>query len=110
MSLDPAMVAASTFADLPADETARWAAKASVHSLPSFKEKLTYAGYNDVDVHYILTERDQVVPPELQSGMIELIQKSSGRQVVVHRLDSDHGPVISRFEDISAIVEKVAKS
>lgn len=107
MNIDPVVNGSLTFSDLPPEQGLEWAHRMSSHSTASFKEKLTYAGYNDVNVHYIICEKDKIIPAEVQMGMVEMIKASSGRDVQVHKLDCDHAPIVSRTEDLSAILEKV---
>lgn len=48
MTLDPKGHATHTFSDLPFDEAFELAKQMPEHSTPSFREPLTYPGYNDV--------------------------------------------------------------
>ncbi|KAK9781136.1 hypothetical protein SCAR479_04957 [Seiridium cardinale] len=107
MTLDPVVNGALTFSDLPTEQGLEWANKMAGHSTATFQEKLTYAGYNDVNAHYIVCEQDKIIPQEAQYGMIELIKTSSGRDVTVHKLDSGHAPIISQPENVSIIAKKV---
>jgi pimeloyl-ACP methyl ester carboxylesterase len=107
MTLDPKGHASSTFSDLPADEALELAKQMPEHSTPSFKEALTYPGYNDVEVHYIVCEQDKIIPPMYQRGMIEAVKMSAGKDVKVHSLDSGHVPVISQPDNVSKIVKKI---
>lgn len=99
-----------TYSDLPDDEAMKWASTMDVHSVPSFKEKLTYAGYNDVDVHYILCGKDKIIAPEHQQAMIGLVEQSSGQAPTVHKLESDHCPVVTHQEELASIVKTVLSS
>ena len=107
MSLDPNIIAMSTFGDLPPEGGLEWAQSMDAHSVLSFKEPLTYPGYCDVNVHYILCEKDVVIPPDAQAGMIELIKTASGREPTVHKLNSDHAPIASRPDEVAALVQKI---
>jgi pimeloyl-ACP methyl ester carboxylesterase len=110
MTLDAEVNASLTFSDVPAEQALELAKQMDVHSTPSFKEKLTYPGYNDVEVHYIVCEQDLVIPPVFQRGMIEGIKASTGRDVTVHTLESGHVPISSQPENTSKIIEKVIKA
>ncbi|KAM0195690.1 hypothetical protein ACHAPI_006242 [Fusarium lateritium] len=89
------------------DEALELAKQMPEHSTSSFKEPLTYAGYNDVEVHYIVCEQDKIIPPMFQRGMIEGVKMSAGRDVKVHSLDSGHVPVISQPDNVSKIVKRI---
>jgi pimeloyl-ACP methyl ester carboxylesterase len=109
MTLDAEVNASLTFSDVPAEQALELAKQMDVHSTPSFKEKLTYPGYNDVEVHYIVCEQDLVIPPAFQRRMIEGIEASTGRDVMVHTLESGHVPISSQPENTSKIIKKVIK-
>jgi len=109
MSLSAAENAPLTFSDLPENEALKWANRMSVHSTPSFKEKLTYPGYNDVEVHYIFCEEDKIIPPPFQQAMVELIKTSSGNEVKVHSLQSGHCPTHSQPDNVANILKEVAQ-
>ncbi|KAF4338936.1 hypothetical protein FBEOM_7112 [Fusarium beomiforme] len=107
MTLDPEGHAKYTFSDLPFEQALELAKQMPEHSTASFREPLTYPGYNDVDVHYILCEQDQIIPPQFQRAMIEGAKALSGREVTVHNLDSGHVPVISQPDNVSKIVKEI---
>ncbi|KAF4448761.1 hypothetical protein F53441_7868 [Fusarium austroafricanum] len=99
-----------TFSDLPADQALDLAKQMPEHSTPSFREPLTYAGYNDVDVHYIVCEQDRVIPPQFQRAMIEGVKLSTGKDVAVHGLDSGHVPTISQPDNVSKLVKEIIQA
>lgn len=106
---DPSESGPLTFGDLPEAEALKWAESMNVHSVPSFSEKLTYAGYNDVDVHYILCEKDKIIAPEHQQAMIGMIEQSSGQAPTVHKINSDHAPTVSHPDELAKIVKSIVK-
>ncbi|KAF5670026.1 hypothetical protein FHETE_4709 [Fusarium heterosporum] len=110
MSLKPEGHATATFSDMPYEEALDLAKQMPEHSTPSFREPLTYPGYNDVDVHYIVCEQDKIIPPMFQRGMIEAVKMSTGRDVTEHSLDAGHVPVISQPDSVSKIVKKIIGS
>ncbi|EWZ83528.1 hypothetical protein FOCG_16929 [Fusarium oxysporum f. sp. radicis-lycopersici 26381] len=107
MTLDPKGHATHTFSDLPFDEAFELAKQMPEHSTPSFREPLTYPGYNDVEVHYIVCEQDQIIPPQFQRGMIEAVKTSSGREVTAHSFDSGHVPTVSQPDNVSKVVKEI---
>lgn len=111
MSMKPGIESTFTFSGLPDEEALQRSSTMESHSLLSFKEKLRYAGYNDVDeVHYILCEEDKIIPPEFQAGMIELIKTSSGKDVTVHKIKADHAPNVSQPEKMTELVKGIISS
>ena len=75
--------------------------------LKSFQDKLTYPGYNDVEMHYILCELDALIPPVAQEAMVSLIKESSGKEVKVHRLAAGHAATVSAPEKLAEIVKTI---
>jgi hypothetical protein len=110
MTLDIETTGRRTFSDLPDDLAIKEAQKMSVHSMLSFQEKLQYPGYNDVEVHYILCENDQIIPPEFQGSMVELIKTSSGREPIVHKIKADHAPPASQPDLMTNLVKEIFAS
>ncbi|KAI9147425.1 putative hydrolase R7 [Paramyrothecium foliicola] len=109
MRVTPEGNAPLTFSDLPSDKALEFAKQMAEHSTPSFKEKLSYPGYNDVEVHYIVCEEDRLVLAEHQLGMIEFLKTSTGKAINVHRLQSGHAPVISQPENVAKIVSEITR-
>ncbi|PNP73414.1 hypothetical protein FNYG_13241 [Fusarium nygamai] len=107
MSLNLEDNAPLTFSDLPAEESLAWAKEMPDHSTASFKEQLTYPGYNDVEVHYIVCEEDKIIPPEHQYGMIEFLRSSTGNEVKVHKLNSGHAPNASKPDNLAQIIKGI---
>lgn len=108
MWLEPVANAKDNFSDLSTEEGVAWAKKMPEHSTASFGGELTYAGYTDVPVSWLFTEKDRTVKPETQEVCISNIEQSSSKKVDVHRLDSGHFPFLSRSSDVSRIIRKVA--
>jgi hypothetical protein len=96
-----------TFSDLPEAEAVKLAQGMGTHSKRSFEEPLTYAGYNDVEVHYILCTKDKIIAPEHQEAMVAIVEQSSGRKVKVHRIESDHVPNVSHAEELLGILKEI---
>lgn len=62
------------------------------HSAISFGDPLTYAGYKDVPVAWLLCEEDRCIIPSVQQNSIDLIEKVSGNKVEVTKAAFDHVP------------------
>ncbi|KAI1304800.1 Alpha/beta hydrolase fold-1 [Xylaria venustula] len=87
--------AATCFSDLPREQGLYYHSQFAQHSAVSFTNKLTYAGYKDVPVSYLLCEEDLVVPPEIQRREIEMIETETGSKVDVTSIKSGHCPNVS---------------
>ncbi|KAI3391176.1 hypothetical protein diail_7797 [Diaporthe ilicicola] len=107
MSIEPIANAPLTFSDLPKNEALDWAKLMLEHSTASFKENLGYAGYNDVEVHYIVCEDDMIVPAEFQHAMVETAESSSGCSAVIHSIKSGHVPILSQPDSVVEILKQV---
>jgi pimeloyl-ACP methyl ester carboxylesterase len=105
LALDPVPSGPITFSDLPLERALELAKGMSPeHSTASFKEKLSYPGYNDVQVHYVLCEEDQLLPLEAQQSTIESVKGFTGKDVVVHKIKAGHAPTSSKPDDVTKIV------
>ena len=104
----PEPSAALSFSDLPLEEGVAWILKFPQHSAISFTNELTHAGYKDVDVSYLLCEKDLVIPPAIQRAGIEMIEKESGRKVDVTSIPRDHCPLARHPDEVADWIVKVA--
>jgi pimeloyl-ACP methyl ester carboxylesterase len=104
MTISPEHNAPITFSDLPPERALEMSRQMPDHSTPSFREKLTYPGYSDVQVHYVVCEEDKLILPEHQKGMIEFVKGFTGKDVVVHKLQSGHVPTTSQPDNVAKVV------
>ena len=84
-----------------------WASKLQQHSALSFADKATYAGYNDVDVHYIRCTNDGSLPAEGTKRILAVIQESSGKKPTVHELAAGHYPHLSKPDELTHLIKKI---
>lgn len=101
-------LAAICFSDLPPAEGLAWASKFSQHSAVSFTNELTYAGYKDVPVSYLLCEDDLCVPAGVQKKGIEIVERECGKKVEVTGIRAGHCPTVSQPEKTIEWILKVA--
>ena len=95
------------YSDSPAEEALRLAKQLPQHSTASYKEALTYPGYQDAEVHYIICEEDQLVFTEYQYGMMELLKGMTSGEVGVHKIKSGHTPNLTQPDTVSGIVKRI---
>jgi hypothetical protein len=108
MWLEPVGNAKDNFSDLPTEEGIAWAKQMPEHSAISFGGEITYAGYNDVPVSWLFTEKDRTVTPKTQELCIEIIEQSSGRKVDVQKINSGHFPFLGQTDAVVQIIERAA--
>lgn len=65
------------------------------HSAASFASPLTYAGYKDVPVSYLVCENDNSIVVGTQRAQIEMIERESGNKVDVTTISAGHAPTQS---------------
>lgn len=94
---------------LPKEEGEAWAGMMTAHSAVSFGDPLTYAGYKDVPVSYLVCEEDSVIPAGSQNRMINLVEQEGGRKVDVTRIPAGHAPNITATEAVVDWITHVAK-
>jgi len=92
--------ASLTFNDISLEEGIKWTEKFHGHSVLCFGDALTYAGYQDIPVSYLVCENDLVIPIKNQRDGIELIEKVSGRKVDVTSIQTGHVPMVSAPEKV----------
>ncbi|KAI0176149.1 alpha/beta-hydrolase [Hypoxylon sp. FL1284] len=92
--------ASLSFSDVPRDEGEASVRKLTKHSAVSFTNPLTYPGYKDVPVSYLLCEDDLSVPAEIQKKGIDMIQRESGKDVDVVAIKAGHFPPISKPQQV----------
>ncbi|KAL2107061.1 hypothetical protein VUR80DRAFT_5732 [Thermomyces stellatus] len=73
-------LAALSFSDMPKEEGGRWARKLVKHSSASFEGPLTYAGFKDVTVSFLLCQHDKLIVPKIQRAEIDMIERETGRK------------------------------
>ena len=95
-----------TFSDLPFEEAKDWVRKMPYHSALSFEGKLTYPGYNHIPVSFVFCQKDVILPPGFQRGVIENIERESGNKVDVHYLNTAHCPNVSAPKELADVVIK----
>ncbi|RAL04557.1 alpha/beta hydrolase [Aspergillus ibericus CBS 121593] len=100
--------AAACFSDMPPDEGLAWMQQFTRHSAVSMVNPLTYAGYKDVPVAYLLCDGDRIVPPGVQQQAIDRIASESGREVDVTVIPTGHVPVASAPEVVVDWIVRVA--
>ena len=90
---------------MPKNKGEFWAAKLAKHSSISFANPLTYAGFKDVPVSYLLCENDRAIAPQVQKAGIDMIEKESGNKIDVTSIPGDHvAPLSSKTEVVEWIV------
>lgn len=83
------------------------------HSALSFGNELTYGGYKDFPVSYLVCEDDLCIPATVQRDGIEMMERVSGRKVDVTSVKADHVPNVSAPQILAdwfvAVAEKFAR-
>jgi pimeloyl-ACP methyl ester carboxylesterase len=108
MTLTPAC-APFVYSESPVEEALKLAKELPQHSTVSYQDQLTYPGYKDVEVHYIVCERDELVLPEYQFGMIELLKGMTNGQVGVHKIRSGHTPNLTQPDTVTKIIKQIVE-
>ncbi|EXJ69546.1 uncharacterized protein A1O5_07582 [Cladophialophora psammophila CBS 110553] len=101
-------IAQATFPDLELDKAVAVVKHMTRHSAVSFAGEITHAGYKHVPVSYIVCENDMIIPPEMQRGYIEKIQRESGRDVDVHTLNTGHAPNTTAPDQLANVIVRIA--
>ncbi|KAI9147379.1 putative hydrolase R7 [Paramyrothecium foliicola] len=105
---DDKLVATVVFSDIPPKEGMALAPGLVNHSAASFSDPLTYAGYKDIPVFYLVAEGDRSISPQTQRSQIEMIERVSGRKVDVTTTQAGHVPNITASNDVINWILSVA--
>ncbi|TAQ90333.1 hypothetical protein B7494_g1354 [Chlorociboria aeruginascens] len=96
--------------DLPVEEGNYWVGKLEQHSLKSLREggELSYSGWLDVPVWFLVTTDDKSYPLEFQRMVVQSA-KDAGGNITVREVESSHSPMLSKpKETVDFITEAVA--
>ncbi|KAI0472908.1 Alpha/beta hydrolase fold-1 [Xylariaceae sp. FL0804] len=93
------------YSDLSAEERDRCAALMLPMSQDAIETPVTYtvADVPDLPKYYMVTERDETVPPEAQRAVASAIPN-----VTVLSIDAGHSPFISQLDRFVELIEQVA--
>ncbi|KAF0639322.1 hypothetical protein NXS19_006691 [Fusarium pseudograminearum] len=97
------------YSESPPEEALKLARELPQHSTASYRDQLTYAGYKDAEVHYIICEQDKLVFPEYQFGMLELLKGMTNGKVGVHKIQSGHAPHLSQPDNLTKIIRQIVE-
>lgn len=90
------------FNDVPHEEAQKWADKIYPEPTAGWEKPLAYMGWRDIPSHYIICEKDRLVPP----GVQESLGKLAGSTLV--RMNAGHFPQISQPEELARIIGHIA--
>ncbi|KAF3920151.1 hypothetical protein AA313_de0203582 [Arthrobotrys entomopaga] len=95
--------------DLPEDERKYWADKLVKCPAVAQLTEVTYPGYAYHPGTYLLCEKDQGIPVELQEKMVKDVEDGYNVEIRRVRCDAGHSPFLSQPKTIVDIVERIAQ-
>ena len=97
------------FHDLPEAESQHWSSLLKPHGLRAMWSTQTYAAWQDIPSTYVICNLDRVMPIQKQEEMIKYTKQVQPKAFnVVERIESRHGPILSKLDDLVTIVERAA--
>ncbi len=105
---NPAFSASRMYDTWPEDRGVAWAKASPRHSALSFASPLTYAAYKDIPSSYIFCEQDGILPPVVQEHYINNIKIATGKEVDIHKLNTNHVPNLTATEDLAKVIVNIA--
>ncbi|RGP67717.1 hypothetical protein FSPOR_5907 [Fusarium sporotrichioides] len=92
--------------DLPEEEAKYWVTKLTPQALTSVTDgyEVSYEGWKDVPVWYIMTAEDKNIPLEIQKMFAQSAEKA-GADLVVREIASSHSPMLSKPDDTVKCLE-----
>ncbi|KAK3702362.1 hypothetical protein LTR37_014936 [Vermiconidia calcicola] len=94
--------------DLSAEEAKKWCDLLQPQSWPACCDETTYAAYMDIPSSYLFCTKDQAFPFEAQKGLVNAATEAGARLDYTEIIEASHSPFLSRFEETSAFIRKVA--
>jgi hypothetical protein len=85
---------------MPFEEGLKWGKELVKHLAASFGNPLTYAGYKDLPVSYLVYENDLSITAKTQRAQIGRIERESGNKVDVTSIQAGHVPPNSAPKDV----------
>ena len=100
----------SCFHDLPVSEGEYWYERFQTQSIGALWSPVQYAAWMHVPSTYVLSERDRVIPPDVQEKIIANAKEVTKTAFdCVERIDSGHEPIFSHVDDLVRVVRKAAE-
>ncbi|CAH0039710.1 unnamed protein product [Clonostachys rhizophaga] len=96
--------------DLPKEEADYWVGRLQKHSTRAFTEgaDISYAGWLEVPVWYLVTTGDKALPAEAQRAFIKEAIDAGGN-VTIREIETSHSPMLSKpDETVGFILEATA--
>lgn len=93
--------------DISESEAKRWSDLLRPMSWDDLGGMTTYATYKDIPSSYLLCTRDNALPFPAQQGMVQMAM-AAGAKVNTESVDAGHSPCLSKVEETSAFIRKVA--
>lgn len=96
--------------DLSSKEAQKWSDLLRPQSWQAYHGELTYAAYMDIPSAYLYCTLDQAFPLQAQQGLVSAAKKSGAKFEIEETLEASHSPFLSRVEETSAFVRRVAEA
>jgi pimeloyl-ACP methyl ester carboxylesterase len=77
------------------------------HSYRTFASKLTHVGWKHIPSTYLLCEKDEAIPIQVQKNMVEGAQQA-GANMKTEWVDASHSPFISIPEEMAKSIRRAA--
>ncbi|KAH8653876.1 Alpha/beta hydrolase fold-1 [Xylariales sp. PMI_506] len=90
------------FNDLPYEQALEYTAKLCSEPREGWDRPIVYMGWRSIPSHYIICEKDQMIPPIMQKGFSRL----AGSTAV--RIDAGHFPQLSKCDELVRIILELA--
>lgn len=91
--------------DLPAEAAAYWAERVIPQSSGVMGTTIERCAYTYVPSTYVACNGDRALPPQVQEMFAQLAGATS-----VHKIEAGHSPMLSKPEEVMALIEEAAMS
>ena len=107
MDKEPALYA--VFHDLDPAEAEHWYSLTTRQSVAAMWSKQKHEAWKDIPSTYVHCLNDRVIPPELQAQMVQNVKETQPKAFDVEvQLATGHNPVLSKINELVAVLKKAA--
>ncbi|KAH8805374.1 Alpha/Beta hydrolase protein [Xylogone sp. PMI_703] len=98
------------YKDLPEEERKHWESYLSHVPAEIFTQPITHETWKDVPCSWIITEKDEIILPEVQKKWIREAKENHGVEIKSYSVNTDHSPFLTIPDRVIAIVKEIYKT
>jgi pimeloyl-ACP methyl ester carboxylesterase len=96
------------YSDLPSVEGKKWAELLQPMSFSAYLEEMSYAAHMDIPTAYLYCANDRAMTLAYQQNLVKVAKDAGAKIEVEETIEAGHSPFLSKVEETSAFIRKVA--